>query len=112
MRVFAGSVETETNTFSPMPTGLADFEIIRAADVGSDQDIGGFAGPIDVFRRRSRERGWDFVFSLHAFAQPAGTTVRAVYESLRDEMLDALQAALPVDIVLAAAARGDGGGGV
>ena len=99
MRVFAGSIETETNTFSPMPTGMADFEIIRAADVSPDQDIGGFAGPIDVFRRRSKERGWEFIFSLHGFAQPAGTTVRAVYESLRDELLEALKAALPVDIV-------------
>ena len=100
MKIYTGSIETETNTFSPMPTGLADFEVIRAADVNPDEDIGGFAGPIDVFRRRCQERNWDFVFSLHAFAQPAGTTVRPAYESLRDEMLDALRAALPVDIVL------------
>ena len=100
MRVFAGGIATETNTFSPMPTGLADFEIIRAADVTGELDIGGFAGPLNTFRSRSQERGWDFVFSLYAFAQPAGATVRAVYESLRDELLEALEAAMPVDIVL------------
>ena len=100
MRVFAGGISTETNTFSPMPTGLADFDIVRAADLDASGQMGGFGGPFNSFRRRCQERGWDYVFSLHASAQPAGTTVRAVYESLRDELLEALQAALPVDIVL------------
>ena len=100
MKVFAGGIETETNTFSPMPTGMADFEIIRAADLDETMDLGGFGGPFNIFRRRCQERGWDYVFSLYAFAQPAGTTVRRVYESLRDELLSALQAAMPVDIVL------------
>ncbi len=100
MRVFAGGIETETNTFSPMPTGLADFEVIRAADLDESGEMGGFGGPFNIFRQRCRERGWDYIFSLFALAQPAGTTVRAVYESLRDELLEALEAALPVDIVL------------
>ena len=100
MRVFAGGIETETNTFSPMPTGLADFEVIRAADLDESEEMGGFGGPFNVFRRRCEERGWEYIFSLYAFAQPAGTTVRAGYESLRDELLQALEAALPVDIVL------------
>ena len=100
MKVFVGGIVTETNTFSPMPTGMNDFDITRASDVVEDEDIGGYAGPVDVFRKRTLERGWDFVFSLDAFAQPAGNTVRSVYESLRDEMLDALKEAMPVDIVL------------
>lgn len=100
MRVFAGGIETETNTFSPMPTGMADFEVIRAADLDDQADLGGFGGPFNIFRRRCQQRGWEYIFSLYAFAQPAGTTVRAVYESLRDELLDALKAAMPVDIVL------------
>ena len=29
MHVFAGGVGTETNTFSPIPTGLADFDVAR-----------------------------------------------------------------------------------
>ena len=100
MRVFAGGIATETNTFSPMPTGLADFDIVRAADLDESGQMGGFGGPFNIFRRHCQKRGWDYNFSLHASAQPAGTTVRAVYECLRDEMLDALRAALPVDIVL------------
>ncbi len=100
MRVFAGGIVTETNTFSPMPTGLADFEVIRAADLDENGEMAGFGGPFNVFRQRSQERGWEYIFSLNAYAQPAGTTVRAVYESLRDELLAELEAALPVDIVM------------
>jgi hypothetical protein len=45
--------------------------------------------------------------SLIAEAQPAGRTVRAVYESLRDEILDDLCQAMPVDIVLRCRSRRD-----
>ena len=100
MRVFAGGIETETNTFSPMPTGMADFVVIRAAELDESGKLPGFGGPCNIFRQRCQERGWEYIFSLFASAQPAGTTVRAVYESLRDELLTALQAAMPVDIVL------------
>jgi microcystin degradation protein MlrC len=99
MKVFAGGIETETNTFSPMPTGMADFHIIRAADWPPGPEALGFATPLHVFYNRSLERGWDFAFGLYAVAEPAGTTVRPAYESLRDELLDALKAAMPVDIV-------------
>ena len=37
---------------------------------------------------------------LVAFAQPGGTTTRHAYETLRDELLAELRAALPVDAVL------------
>ena len=100
MRVFAGGIATETNTFSPMPTGMTDFTVIRAAELDENAELGGFGGPFNIFRRRCQERGWEYIFSLYAFAQPAGTTVRAVYESLRDELLAALREAMPVDIVL------------
>jgi microcystin degradation protein MlrC len=101
MRVFAGGIVTETNTFSPMPTGLADYRVVRAADLTPDKPHMGSEGmTIDRFRRRTQEHGWDFVFSLYAWAEPAGLTVRSVYESLRDEILADLRAALPVDIVL------------
>src|SRR5690606_11786642 len=52
------------------------------------------------FRELTKQRGWEFVFCLYAVAEPSGVTVRAVYENLRDEILDALKAAMPVDMVL------------
>jgi microcystin degradation protein MlrC len=45
-------------------------------------------------------QGWQVTESLCAAAQPAGPTVRAVYEGFRDEILADLRAAGPVDIVL------------
>ncbi len=92
MKIFAAGIITETNTFSPMPTGLADFDVIRAADLTPDQPSA--AVEIEVFRQHSQEQGWPFVFSLYAVAEPAGLTVRSVYENLRDELLADLKAAL------------------
>ncbi|MEM7134267.1 MAG: M81 family metallopeptidase [Chloroflexota bacterium] len=96
MKVFSGGIATETNTFSPMPTGMGDFDIVRAGAIPEE----GISPAIDRFQKRAEERGWDFTFSLYANAQPAGNTTQSTYETLRDEMLSALEAALPVDIVL------------
>ncbi len=98
MKIFLASVATETNTFSPMPTGLQDFDIIRPADYTADRAAE--VGDLEIFRQLAAAGGHDFVFSLAAGAQPAGLTVRHVYEGLRDEFLAHLQRELPVDIVL------------
>ena len=98
MKIFLASVATETNTFSPMPTGLQDFEIIRAADYTPER--AGEVGELEIFRQLALQGGHEFSFSLSAFAQPAGLTVRSAYEQLRDEFLADLQRALPVDLVL------------
>ena len=47
-----------------------------------------------------RAAGAEVIESLAAFAQPAGPTIRAVYEGFRDRILADLTAALPVDMVL------------
>lgn len=98
MRIFCAGIITETNTFSPIPTGLADFDVIRPADLGKE---GARKNPVvEVFRQKVAEQGHEFIFSFSAFAQPAGLTARTVYEEMRDELLEDLQAALPIDIVL------------
>lgn len=98
MRIFVGGVLTETNTFSPIPTGLQDFDVVRNADFTGDQALG--IGSVEMIRNLCTQGGHEFIFGIYAFAQPAGLTVRSVYESLRDELLDRLRAAGPVDIVL------------
>ena len=101
MKLFVGGIVTETNTFSPMPTGWAEFDIIRPVDLASEQtEEGPLTKVIQLLQQKTEALGGEFVFSLSAFAQPAGLTVRSVYESLRDEMLAVLAAALPVDIVI------------
>ncbi len=100
-KIFTACLGTETNTFSALPTGLQLFEdtcLYRRRSYGATVPL--FGAPLEVWRRHAEAKGWEVVESLCAFAQPAGKTVKAVYERLRDEILADLQAALPVDAVL------------
>ncbi len=101
MRIFSGSLATETNTFAPMPTGLASFYDRGYFAAGRHPDqMTLFSGPLWAARLRGKEKGWDLVEGMVAGAQPSGITTRHCYEALRDELLADLKAALPVDVVL------------
>jgi len=101
MKLFIAGIGTETNTFVPFPTGEAAFaaslalgrEASRAPDFS-------FNAPLIEWRRLAEADGHTVVESLFAAAHPAGITVRAVYERIRDEILVDLRNALPVDVVL------------
>jgi microcystin degradation protein MlrC len=116
MRIFTAALATETNTFAPFPTGQRAFEaygfVSQAsaaalpangpAVVGQALDSPNTA-PLAIFRAKAHAAGDELIESLSAFAQPAGLTVRAVYEQLRDHILRdlrAAQAAGPVHLVL------------
>jgi microcystin degradation protein MlrC len=101
MRVFTGSLATETNTFAPMPTGLASFRDRGYYPAGKHpEELSFFAGPLHAARERAKTHGWEVIEGMVAAAQPSGTTTRAAYETLRDELLDDLRAAGPVDMVV------------
>ena len=101
MRVFTGGLATETNTFAPMPTGLASFRDRGYHPAGKHpEELTFFAGPLHAARLRAKALGWDVVEGMVAAAQPSGTTTRAAYETLRDELLGDLRGALPVDMVV------------
>jgi microcystin degradation protein MlrC len=91
LRIFTATLVTETNTFSPIPTGWQGFNRSRA-----QSDVASMAR----WRELAERDGHTAIESIIAIAQPAGPTVRAVYESLRDELLDDLRAAQPVDVIL------------
>ncbi|HEY0294212.1 MAG TPA: M81 family metallopeptidase [Bordetella sp.] len=101
MRVFCGGLGTETNTFSPMPTSLASFRDRGYFPAGTHPEGPTAQGaPLWVARQRARTDGWQVIEGPVASAQPSGTTTRLAYETLRDELLADLRAALPVDMVL------------
>ena len=102
MKLFTAALATETNTFAPMPTGLEDFlrDYSRGGVPEGEPDIG--AVQLLTWRRLARERGWEVVESVCTGAEPAGITIRSTYERLRDEIMEDLRAALPVDMVLLA----------
>ena len=101
MRVFTASLATETNPFGPMPTGLASFQDRGYFPAGSHpKELSLFAAPLWVAREVAAAHGWTLIEGLVAGAQPSGTTTRVAYETLRDELLADLKAALPLDLVL------------
>jgi microcystin degradation protein MlrC/pimeloyl-ACP methyl ester carboxylesterase len=101
MKFFTALLATETNTFVSAPTGLGSFEEygIFHGD-SSTRDASGYGMFAVEVRKQLAAEGHEMVESLLAFAQPLGRTVRPVYESLRDEILDDLRKAGPVDGVI------------
>jgi microcystin degradation protein MlrC len=101
MRIFSAGLGTETNTFAPLPTSIESFHGREYFPAGTHPDTPTAMGaPLWVARKRGGPQGWTLKEGLVAFAQPSGTTTRAAYETLRDQVLADLRAALPVDIVL------------
>ena len=99
MKVFIACLGTETNTFSPIPTGYQTFAESMLFDGDASQQPGQlFSEPLIEWRAMAEAAGAEVIESLAAFAQPAGPTIRAVYEGFRDRILADLTAALPVDI--------------
>ncbi len=102
MRLFSATLATETNTFSPLPTSLAAYQeavFYRPGEHPADAP-GMCTAPLFVARRRAAADGFTLIEGSCFAASPAGTTNRADYEFMRDEILDQVQAALPLDGVL------------
>ncbi len=103
LKAFIACLGTETNTFSPLPTGYETFrETLLYHGDATRHPPTLFTEPLHLWRRQVEAHQGTVAEGLAAFAQPAGITVRAVYESLRDELLSDLRAAAPVDMVLLA----------
>ena len=100
MKVLIAQLATETNTFAAFPTGLGAYEEygIFHGDASTKAPKG--SGEFMHFMRQMIEiDGNEVVESLCAFCQPAGRTVRSVYEDLRDSVLRDVRAAMPLDAV-------------
>ncbi len=100
-RSFIACLGTETNTWSPIPTGLATFQdtLLRHGDATRHPaDL--YTDPLIVWRAAAEARGHEVIEGIAAFAEPAGPTTADVYEALVAELLDGIRAALPLDIVL------------
>ena len=101
MKVFSGSLATETNTFSPIPTGLSAYRARGYYPAGQHPDrMQMFSGPLWAARQRAQGKDWTLVEGLTAGATPAGITTLHAYETLRDELLGDLKRAGRVDIAL------------
>src|SRR6201991_4800111 len=101
MRIFAASLATETNSFSPVPTSRQTYESTLCFPAGQHPDRGTLCtGPLYAARRRAKQEGFELIEGSCFWAEPSAPTTKAGYESMRDEILAQLRAAMPVDGVL------------
>ncbi|NLS18452.1 M81 family metallopeptidase [Rhizobium sp. P40RR-XXII] len=101
MRIFTAAFATETNTFSPICIDRRAFEASLYAPPGMHPETPTLCtAPITVGRHIATQKGWDVIEGTATWADPAGLVNRRTYEELRDEILDQLRAAMPVDAVI------------
>ena len=89
-RIGIGGIAIESSTFSPLPSRLEDFTILRGAE---------------MIARYPFMPGWNFrgrtditwLPCLQAKAIPGGPVVRQSYDAMKHELLERVRAALPLD---------------
>ena len=102
-RIAVAGLQHETNTFSPLPTTLADFERAGAwpALLRGDAVPGGLAGlnlPAAGFLAAAE--GFDVAPVLWAAAEPGGTVEEDAFEALAGAIVDGVTAARPDGVYL------------
>ena len=101
MRIFTAALATETNTFSPICIDRRAFEESFYAGPGQHPETATLCtAPVPVGRRLMAEKDWMLIEGTATWADPAGLINRQAYEDLRDEILDQLRAAMPVNAVV------------
>lgn len=100
-RVFLASIATETNTFSPLRTDLQDFKDSFYAAPGQHPPTPTLCSAVfPVARDVAQKYNWTLIEGTATWAEPGGIVNQRTWETLRDQLLAELQAAMPLDIVL------------
>lgn len=99
--VFVASIATETNTFSPLRTDLRDFRDSFYAEPGQHPETPTLCSAVfSVARQQAQAYGWRVIEGTATWAEPGGLVNGETWRFLRDQLLEELKAAMPVDIVL------------
>lgn len=102
MRIVTGGIAQETNTFQWEPTTLADFQkgssrIERGQQILDLENTNLIYGGIVS---EAKAQGVELIPTTYGHAVPGGRVSREAFETMRDEILDGIRAALPVDGVI------------
>jgi microcystin degradation protein MlrC len=104
MRIALGQLWQETNTFNPLPTTRADFEqfgVLRGQamidQMADTNELGAFIQSLRAWPERP-----ELVGLARLPAWPSGTATADTFRWLRNELVESLQAQLPVNAVLLA----------
>ena len=93
MRILAAMMKHETNSFSPVPTGMARFEAWGLyRDAAAIAAYRGTAMPVSAYFDLAEAHGAEIVCPVIAEAMPSGLVEEAVYEQLCDWILAPLRA--------------------
>lgn len=98
--IFSGGIFTETNTFSPIPTGYESFSVIESSALNSDDVRDGSYPPFDVWKSKAEADGYQFKFGFFASANPAGPTTSEAFERLATDFINSIKDAGEIDIVI------------
>lgn len=88
-RIGIAGIAIESSTFSPHRTGLEAFRVTRRYDLLARYDFLALGTPL-------RDRA-EWVPLMHAVSLPGGAVLPDVYDSLRDEIVERIKAAGPLD---------------
>jgi microcystin degradation protein MlrC len=99
-KLYAGGLATETNVFSPLPTGLSDYAVARPGDSQQARDNIIAGTTFARYAAVAEARDCQYIQGSYAWATPAGVTSRAAYEELRNGLLKEIALAAPLDAVL------------
>lgn len=92
-RVFTGGFHHESDTFNPIITGPADIRVTRGDELLERGGKSSLNGIVDTLL----DAGYEVVPGLFARAVPNGEWNRDYFMLLKEEFMEALRAALPVD---------------
>lgn len=96
LRIAIGGLNHETNTFVPTSTSLAHFYVKRDAELLGQSGEGlGIGGLLEA----ANAHGAEIIPLVSAWANPLGVIEASAYATLKDELLQRMEAALPLDIV-------------
>ena len=101
MRVFCASLATETNSFSSLRTDFTDFEQSFYAPPGQHPAAPTLCSAVfPALRKRVQSEGVELIEGTATWAEPGGLISRATWDRLRDEVLDQLRDALPLEAAI------------
>lgn len=92
-RVLVGGMHHESDTFNPITTGIDDIWVLRGQELLDAQGQSSVCGSIATLKKA----GYEVIPALIARAVPNGEWDKDYYLSLKQEFLQAIQEALPLD---------------
>ncbi|HYI14503.1 MAG TPA: M81 family metallopeptidase [Thermomicrobiales bacterium] len=102
MRIVTGGIAQETNTFQWEPTTLDDFQK-GSSRIERGQQILDLAHTNLIYGgivSEAQAQGVELIATTYGHAVPGGRVSREAFETMRDEILEGIRSALPVDGVI------------